>query len=146
MGGFVEASEYRYLIILAIIFLRYLILASVAFSIFYWAKRTDWSYRKIQQKFPVLADYRSEFLYSASTTIIFATLGYLFFFGPLAPYTRVYKDIHEHSMGYFVASIGITLLIHDTYFYWMHRLIHHPALYGYFHKVHHLSINPSPRS
>ena len=142
--GLLEASDNRYYIILAIIFFRYLILASIAFSIFYWLKKNDWSYRKIQQKFPVLSDYRREFLYSVSTSIIFATLGYLFFFGPLAQYTMVYKDIHAHSISYLFVSIGITLLIHDTYFYWMHRLIHHPVLYGYFHKVHHLSINPSP--
>ncbi|HRI80727.1 MAG TPA: sterol desaturase family protein [Cyclobacteriaceae bacterium] len=142
--SFIEASDKRYYVILAIIFLRYLILASIAFSIFYWAKKNDWFYRKIQQKFPLLSDYRREFLYSVSTAVIFAALGYLFFFGPLAHYTMIYKDIHAHSMGYFVASIGITLLLHDTYFYWMHRLIHRPRLYGYFHKVHHLSINPSP--
>jgi lathosterol oxidase len=36
------------------------------------------------------------------------------------------------------------LLIHDTYFYWTHRAMHSPALYKWFHKVHHLSTNPSP--
>jgi len=36
------------------------------------------------------------------------------------------------------------LLIHDTYFYWTHRLMHHPSVFKYFHKVHHLSTNPSP--
>jgi len=36
------------------------------------------------------------------------------------------------------------LLIHDTYFYWMHRLMHHPKLFRLFHLVHHRSNNPSP--
>ena len=36
------------------------------------------------------------------------------------------------------------LAIHDTYFYWMHRAIHHPKLFKYIHLVHHKSNNPTP--
>jgi len=36
------------------------------------------------------------------------------------------------------------LLIHDTYFYWTHRAMHSSALYQWVHKIHHLSMNPSP--
>jgi lathosterol oxidase len=130
--------------ILLIIFLRYLVLASAAFLVFYHFKKKDWSPGKIQLEFPALTDYQREFLYSVSTSVIFATLGYLFFFGPLAPYTMVYKNIHEHSWTYFFGSVALTLLVHDTYFYWTHRLMHHPRLFRYFHRVHHLSTNPSP--
>jgi sterol desaturase/sphingolipid hydroxylase (fatty acid hydroxylase superfamily) len=134
----------RYFVILAIIFLRYIILASIAFSIFYWFRRKSWTYKKIQPGFPVLSDYQREFLFSVSSSFIFATMGYLFFFGPLAKYTMVYNDIHAHSMIYLFGTVAMTLLVHDTYFYWLHRLMHHPKLYGYLHKVHHLSTNPSP--
>ena len=79
-----------------------------------------------------------------ATTIIFATLGYLFFFGPIARYTFIYRDLHAHSLGYFFGSVALTLVVHDTYFYWTHRAMHHPWLFKYFHRVHHLSINPSP--
>ncbi|MBY0434941.1 MAG: sterol desaturase family protein [Cyclobacteriaceae bacterium] len=130
--------------ILLIIFIRYVLLASIAFALFYWIKRKAWAFRKIQLKFPTLSDYQREFAYSVITTVIFAALGYLFFFGPLAPYTLVYRDIHEHSITYFFVSVGLTLLVHDKYFYWTHRLMHHPRLFPYFHKVHHLSTNPSP--
>lgn len=34
--------------------------------------------------------------------------------------------------------------MHDAYFYWTHRLIHHPRLFRFFHGVHHESHNPSP--
>ena len=36
------------------------------------------------------------------------------------------------------------LFLHDTYFYWMHRAMHHPTLYKHVHLVHHKSTNPSP--
>jgi len=134
----------EFYVILLIIFLRYLILASLAFFVFYYAKKNAWSFKKIQSAFPVLSDYQREFLYSVTTTLIFASMGYLFFFGPLAKFTLVYPDIHSHSLGYFFFSVILTLVIHDTYFYWTHRLMHHPRLFKYFHRVHHLSTNPSP--
>ena len=36
------------------------------------------------------------------------------------------------------------ILLHDTYFYWAHRAMHHPKIYRHVHLVHHLSQNPSP--
>ena len=144
MSEFASGGSNRFIVILLIIFLRYVILASIAFFIFYHAKKNAWSFKKIQRKFPVLPDYQREFLHSVSTSIIFASLGYLFFFGPLAKYTLVYRDIHAHSLVYFFGSVALTLVVHDTYFYWTHRLMHRPTIYRYFHKVHHLSTNPSP--
>lgn len=134
----------RFFAILAVIFLRYVFLASIAFLIYYVIRKKSISFRKIQLKFPVLKDYQREFLYSVSTAIIFATMGYLFFFGPLAKYTMIYRDISQYGLVYFFLSIGLTLLVHDTYFYWTHRWMHQPSVYKYFHRVHHLSTNPSP--
>ncbi|HWA33740.1 MAG TPA: sterol desaturase family protein [Cyclobacteriaceae bacterium] len=144
MGEVINPGGNKYITILLVIFLRYVIFASIAFVIFYYFKKKEWSFKKIQARFPLWSDYRREFLYSVSTAIIFATLGYLFFFGPLAKYTMIYKNIHDHSLGYFVFTILLTLVVHDTYFYWTHRLMHQRALFPYFHKVHHLSTNPSP--
>jgi sterol desaturase/sphingolipid hydroxylase (fatty acid hydroxylase superfamily) len=42
------------------------------------------------------------------------------------------------------ASVALSLIIHDTYFYWIHRLLHHPVLFRHAHLVHHKSTNPSP--
>lgn len=134
----------RFFVILLVIILRYVLLASAAFIIYYRVRRKVLSFRKIQLKFPASRDYRREILFSISTSLIFAVLGYLFFFGPIAEYTMLYRDIRAHSTGYFIFSVLLTLVVHDTYFYWTHRLMHHPRLYRYVHKVHHLSTNPSP--
>ena len=37
--------------------------------------------------------------------------------------------------------IGASVLIDDTWFYWSHRLLHHPAIYKYIHKQHHRFIH-----
>ena len=134
----------QFYFLLLLIFFRYVVLASIAFLVFYYVKRKTWSFKKIQKQFPAFSDYQREFLYSVSTALIFALLGYAFFFGPLAKYTLVYRDIHAHGIGYFILTIVLTLLLHDAYFYWTHRLMHHPRFFKYFHRIHHLSTNPSP--
>ena len=58
--------------------------------------------------------------------------------------TKIYFDFQEHSIFYFFSSIVVMIVLHDTYFYWTHRLIHHPRIFKIVHRVHHLSQNPSP--
>lgn len=144
MVDFTGSGSDRFFVILAVIFFRYVLLASIAYVLYYVLFKSSWAFRKIQLKFPVFSDYRREFLYSASTSIIFATLGYLFFFGPLAPYTMLYHDVRDYGVGYLLFTVVLSLVVHDTYFYWAHRWMHRPGIYKYFHKVHHLSTNPSP--
>ena len=42
--------------------------------------------------------------------------------------------------------VPVALLLHDFYFYWMHRAVHLPKIYPLVHRVHHLSTNPSALS
>jgi Delta7-sterol 5-desaturase len=130
--------------ILAIVFIRYLVLASIPFLIYYVFKRNAWRFKKIQFRFPVRKDYLREIMFSILTTLIFAGVGYLVFLTPFVRYTQVYFDISIYGKLYLVISILAIIIAHDTYFYWMHRLIHHKAFYRWVHKVHHLSTNPSP--
>ncbi len=138
-----QGSE-RLLLIFSIILFRYLILASLAYLVFYVIRRRAIFFRKIQRSLPLFNDYKREVLYSFSTAVIFSVMGYLFFFGPLSGYTHVYREISRFGWGYFTFSILLTLVVHDTYFYWTHRWMHRPAVFRYLHKVHHLSTNPSP--
>jgi Delta7-sterol 5-desaturase len=133
-----------YWVILAVIFLRYLIIAGIAYLIFYVLKRNAWRFKRIQHKFPRNADLLREIGFSISTALIFAAVGYIVFLTPVREYTQVYFSIEERSTAYFIFSILAIILLHDTYFYWMHRMIHHPSMYRLVHKTHHLSTNPSP--
>jgi sterol desaturase/sphingolipid hydroxylase (fatty acid hydroxylase superfamily) len=56
----------------------------------------------------------------------------------------VYYKIADYGTFYFVFSIFLMILVHDTYFYWTHRWMHRKSVYRWVHKVHHLSTNPSP--
>jgi len=131
-------------ILFLVVFLRYLIIACIAFLIFYILKKQTWAYRKIQSRFPGVRDYVREIVYSFLTAIIFSLIGYGLFMTPVRNYTQVYTRIDDFSMAYFFVSVIIMMLIHDTYFYWTHRLMHHPLVFPIFHRIHHLSTNPSP--
>lgn len=125
-------------------FLRYIIPSGLAFLIVYVLFKKKWSYKKIQLKFPTNKDYIREIAYSMITIVIFTIVALTIFATPLKEYTQIYYNLAEHSWGYWGLSIVLMILLHDTYFYWMHRAIHHPKLYKKIHLVHHKSVNPSP--
>ena len=119
-------------------------IAGIAFLIFYVWLRKKYILRKIQYRFPANKDYVREVAYSMVTTCIFATIALLLSSDWIKPYTKMYIRISDFGISYFVLSVILALFIHDTYFYWTHRLMHHPKLFPIFHLVHHKSTNPSP--
>ncbi len=125
-------------------FLRYFLTASVIYLVFWVIFKKQWQHRIIQQK-PLLAKKMwFEFRYSMSTVFIFAGIGYCIVSLKNAGYTLIYNDLGERSGGWFFVSIVLMLLLHDAYFYWTHRLMHHPKIFRHIHLVHHRSTNPSP--
>lgn len=52
----------------------------------------------------------------------------------------------EDSWVWLAALVLLVPAIHEIHFFCIHRLIHTPLLYKWFHSVHHNSINPSPWS
>lgn len=124
--------------------LRYALFAGVTYLVFYVWKRRRWLHRKIQHAFPAHQILREEVLYSLSTTIIFAAVIYAVMFSSWREATRLYDHLGDYAWWYTVLSFPLMLLIHDTYFYWMHRLMHHRRIFRYVHQRHHRSHNPTP--
>jgi sterol desaturase/sphingolipid hydroxylase (fatty acid hydroxylase superfamily) len=58
--------------------------------------------------------------------------------------TRLYSDIHQYPLWYLGVSYVVSIVLQDTYFYFLHRLFHHPLLFRWWHQGHHLSKNPTP--
>jgi Delta7-sterol 5-desaturase len=130
--------------LLLVIVLRYVILAAIAFVVFYVFKKESWRFKRLQSSFPRNVDYYREIAYSIITSFIFALIGYLVFLTPFVKYTQTYYNIAEYGTPYFILSIFMMIFFHDTYFYWTHRAMHSKKFYRIVHKVHHLSTNPSP--
>jgi sterol desaturase/sphingolipid hydroxylase (fatty acid hydroxylase superfamily) len=58
--------------------------------------------------------------------------------------TRIYSDPCQYGLWYLGVSYGLVLLLQDTYFYFTHRLFHHPSLFHWLHQGHHRSRYPTP--
>lgn len=130
--------------ILAHDFLRYFIAASVAYLVFWVFFKKQWQHRIIQQKPLQAKKMWMEFGYSMSTVFIFSLVGFGILFLKQAGHTKIYHNIADYGWAYFVGSIVLMIVLHDAYFYWAHRLMHHPKLFKHVHLVHHQSTNPSP--
>lgn len=123
---------------------RYFIVALIGFLIFYVIFRRKFFFRKIQQKFPANSDYLRELGYSLLTMLIFSSV-IVFLNNPtIVIYTTRYQSIDEYGWFYYFSVFPILFIMHDLYFYIMHRIMHHPSLFKYIHLVHHKSTNPSP--
>ncbi len=137
--------EHRsYFFYVALIAFRYFITIGLVFWLFYYLLRDNVKSLKIQKIFPKPKDYYREIGYSSLTFLVFAGYAFLVFQTPLRQYTKVYKEISDYGVPYFFASIVLVILLHDTYFYWAHRLMHHPKIFKWVHLIHHKSVNPSP--
>lgn len=126
------------------IFLRYAFFAGLAFLLFYVVKRNTFSKARIQEKFPRANSIFSEIQHSLYTAFIFALVGMGLHFLREWGYTRIYTDAGACGWGYLFFSFLLLVFVHDAYFYWIHRLMHHPRLFRAFHRIHHQSHNPTP--
>lgn len=134
----------RYLNHLLFDVLRYIVFAGIPFFVFYVLFKKQLFRFKIQPKFPEFKHIQREVLYSLSSMVIFTTVGTSVFFLQQNGYTKIYTDMNVHSIGYFIFSVIAFIVIHDAYFYWSHRAMHHKKIYPYVHLIHHKSINPTP--
>lgn len=78
------------------------------------------------------------------TAFIFAVIGAITALAWQKEHTAFYEDVSTFGWSYLIFSIVLLMVIHETYYYWVHRLMHHPKIYKYVHKVHHDSITTSP--
>jgi lathosterol oxidase len=124
--------------------IRYFVIAGIPFLACY-KLFTNWlSQAKIQGKYAVRRDFIREIFYSLQTTAVFTLIAFLVLNTPFRQLTQVYLNVSDYPTWWLFASLVLSLIIHDTYFYWMHRLLHHPRLFKHAHLVHHQSTNPSP--
>jgi sterol desaturase/sphingolipid hydroxylase (fatty acid hydroxylase superfamily) len=59
-------------------------------------------------------------------------------------YNKIYTNVADHGLVWGIACFFVMWVIDDAWFYWTHRLLHHPSIYRYIHAVHHHSIDVTP--
>lgn len=123
---------------------RYAIIAGLLYAAFYLVLKTRFVNNKIQKKSPKQVQIREEIGYSLLTFVIYGGAVWLFLDWNRAGITFRYEEIDTYGRLYFVLSIGLMVVVHDAYFYWTHRLMHHKWVFPYMHRVHHGFHSPTP--
>ena len=100
--------------------------------------------RRIQRHRATLKDMRREIGHSLVTIIVFSLVGLSVFLGSQAGLFQIYTDVAAVSAGRLALELLAMIVLHDAYFYWAHRLMHHRRLFRLFHRVHHKSRTPTP--
>lgn len=100
--------------------------------------------RKIRPSIPAASQLLLEFACSIRSIAVFTTICLSMFGLYYAGLLSGPKVAAAWGPVWFWVSVALVILAHDTWFYWTHRLIHHPRLFRSFHRRHHKSHNPSP--
>lgn len=142
-----ELIEYiqRFSVIYSILTVRYVLIAGLAFFLIWKLLGSRLAHKYIQPEHrPNAGNIRHEIKYSLMTFFIFGLVGIFMYEANRNGWTRIYRDVNEYGWAYFVFSVFLTIVIHDTYFYWTHRWMHWKKIFKYVHLVHHRSTNPTP--
>src|SRR6478735_8593396 len=132
------------LAIFAIVIGRYLLIAGGFYIYFYIWRKDHWRKRKLGSRNYNKQQFYRELIYSMITAALFAITGSLMVLTWQNGFTKIYLDVAQYGYLYLPISLVLYLLIHETYYYWLHRWMHKPAVFKVVHKVHHQSIITSP--
>lgn len=145
MERFLEMTPIQFLSFLWINNLvRYLLLAGLAYYVFWIKGFNRFKDRFLYQVKPGRKDIIREVGFSVLSTLIFLIPTIFALSVRDLGWNKVYFNISDRSLVWYGLCFPVVFFIHDTYFYWTHRLMHHRKLYNSFHRVHHLSKKPTP--
>lgn len=122
----------------------YGLLAGGAWLFFYIAFRAKFRGRRISRNEATRRQVTREIAYSLRSIAIFGLVTAAVVYAAYSGSTRLYSRFGEYGWGWFILSIVLMIVLHDTYFYWTHRFMHLPRLYPILHHSHHLSMSPTP--
>ena len=100
-------------------------------------------HRKVTLREPTRKQIAREILHSLRSIAIYGFVTTLVIYAAYQGWTQLYFKIGRYGWTWFFASIVVMIFLHDAYFYWTHRLMHHPRLYRLVHHTHHISTSPT---
>src|SRR5690606_20420847 len=132
------------IIVFAVVIGRYLLIAGLFYSVFYLWFPKLWQQRKINARAYKKDQFKSEVKWSMVTAFIFALAGAVTLVLWQKGFTKVYTNINDYPIIWIPLSLIIAMILHETYYYWLHRWMHYPKIFRIVHKVHHDSHITSP--
>lgn len=122
----------------------YFIPATFFYLLFFVWKKKAWQGMRLHKSYPGARQIRREIKWSIYTLLIWSALTVPFYLAIRAGYTRMYFHWDDFPLWYVPLSLLAAMIIHDTLFYWSHRLMHLNVLFRHSHLIHHKSVNPTP--
>jgi len=122
---------------------RYLVATLLMTAIIAVVLRSPWRVRRLQARSATMADRRREWAASLRSVVIYA----------LVATPALWLTANGYTAGFYqgtpgvaetFAFVGVLLLAHDSWFYWLHRAMHSRALFRHAHRLHHKSVTPTP--
>jgi sterol desaturase/sphingolipid hydroxylase (fatty acid hydroxylase superfamily) len=132
------------LILFIIITGRYFLITGLFYTIFFIWFPNKWKQRKLNNKVYKKHQFKTEVRWSMMTAGIFSVAGAITVILWQKGFTKVYTGLNEYGWWYLPVSLVIFMVAHETYYYWLHRWMHTPKIFGIVHKVHHDSNITSP--
>lgn len=123
---------------------RYFIAAGVFYYYYYIKHQERFRPQRLSRRGPKKEQMKKEIRWSLISSAIFAVAGALIFYLYTRDLTAIYTGFSLIDLWYVPLSLLVVLLIHETYYYWIHRWMHRPGIYRQVHKVHHASLTPTP--
>lgn len=132
------------LVLFTIVFTRYVVVSAIFFGVFYKMGARKYASRKVSAGEWKKGQFRKEILYSALTSFIFSLSGVVMLWAWQRGQTAIYTELSASDWFYLPLSLAMALFVHETYYYWAHRLMHDPKVFRAVHKTHHESLISSP--
>jgi len=123
---------------------RYVLVAGAVYLVVWRRKGGAVTGRRLNRDRPKAATIRHELKLSLLSSWIYALPAAVVWEAWRGGGTLVYLDVGRYGVPWLFASAALYLLIQDTYYYWLHRLMHHRRLFRSVHAGHHRSRQPTP--
>jgi sterol desaturase/sphingolipid hydroxylase (fatty acid hydroxylase superfamily) len=135
---------FYWFVFFGIILARYFVIAGGTHLLFYSVLGKSFANRGVRLKPPLWKSIQRDIELSILSAVVFALCAaFIMSEGDLGV-TLLYSDIHKYGLWYLGASFVVALVLQDTYFYFIHRVFHHPLLFRWLHRGHHRSGEPTP--
>ena len=142
----IDLTDFRtllllYLILFAIILFRYVLLSGSYYYLFHIIFKKKYAHRMLTTKMPSANQIKREVRLSLYSTFVFGLVGVALLVLWQNGYTKIYMNPRDYPLWYFPISILIFMVLHDTYYYWMHKWMHDYKWLRLYHLDHHKSVN-----
>jgi sterol desaturase/sphingolipid hydroxylase (fatty acid hydroxylase superfamily) len=135
---------FYWIVLFGVILVRYFLVAGGAYLLFYSDLGKSVAKRKLRRKPPSWKVIRKDIELSVLSAVIFALCAAFIMSAFDSGVTLLYTNLRQYELWYLGASFLAVLVLQDAYFYFIHRLFHHPLLFRWFHQGHHHSGDPTP--